>query len=416
MPFPTLKLLFVAAMVILAACSQTVETPTVGTYRATLELPGGPAPVGLEITRESGRFVLYLRNSSERTRVPDVQIRDGKLSAQFPGYENSLHASIRRDSLLGSITLIKADGVQQVIPFHAQLGESYRFFKETPSDNADVSGRWQIQFTGDGGGISQGLALLQQQHGQVTGTVMTPTGDHRFLEGQVRGDEVLLSTFAGGLAYLYKLRVNANGELAGEYWQGLKSHAKVLAKRNEDAELPDANSVTAMKNSAEAFNFTFPDIDGQLVSLSDERFRGKVVLITLGGSWCPNCHDEAMFLAPFYIEARERGFEAIALMFERHGDFAKASQAVRRYRNDLAIEFPTLIAGVSDTDEASKALPTLTGIYGFPTTIFVDRRGQVRRIHTGFSGPATGRYYDDYVQEFRRFTNQLLAETADTLP
>jgi hypothetical protein len=101
----------------------------------------------------------------------------------------------------------------------------------------------------------------------------------------------------------------------------------------------------------------------------------------------------------------------IALMFERHGDFDKAAQAVRRYRKDMGIEFPALIAGISDTDEASKALPTLTGVYGFPTSIFVDRHGKVRRIHTGFTGPATGHYYDDYVQEFRSFTDELLAES-----
>ena len=63
-------------------------------------------------------------------------------------------------------------------------------------------------------------------------------------------------------------------------------------------------------------------------------------------------------------------------MFERHGEFAKAAQAVRGYRNDLGIEFPTLIAGLSETDEASKALPMLSGIYGYPTAILVDRSGR----------------------------------------
>jgi peroxiredoxin len=405
--------LVVAIVVTLGACRLQSSEPSVGFYRAALNLPGGEAPVALEVAREQYGFVLYFTNGNERTRVSDVQVADGKLHAVFPGYENSLDAAIKRTSLDGVVTLIKHQGVQQAIPFHAELGDRWRFFKEASSDNVDVSGRWEVQFTDDAGKTSSGIALIEQQHDRVTGTVMTPTGDHRFLEGQVRGDEAWLSTFAGGLAYLYKVRINSHGELEGEYWQGLKSHEKLTAKRNAEAELVDATSMTGMKSGAETLDFTFRDLDGKQVSLSDAQFRGKVVLVTLGGSWCPNCHDEAMFLAPFYKQNRDRGFEVIALMFERHGDFDKAAQAVRRYRHDLDIQFPTLIAGISDTDDASKALPTLTGIYGFPTSIFIDRQGHVRRIHTGFTGPATGHYYADYVQDFRNFADELLAESAD---
>jgi hypothetical protein len=122
-----------------------------------------------------------------------------------------------------------------------------------------------------------------------------------------------------------------------------------------------------------------------------------------------NCHDEARMLVPFYREYRERGFEIAALMFERHGEFAKAARAVRGYRKDLGIEFPTLIAGLSATDEASKALPMLSGVYGYPTAILVDRSGRVHSIHTGFAGPATGRHYEEHVREFRDEVEQLLA-------
>jgi len=114
---------------------------------------------------------------------------------------------------------------------------------------------------------------------------------------------------------------------------------------------------------------------------------------------------------PFYREHRAQGFEVIALMFERHGEFAKAAQAVRHYRQDLDIDFPTLIAGLSETDEASKALPMLSHVYGYPTAILVDREGVVRSIHTGFAGPATGRHHDEYVKEFTEQVEQLLTES-----
>lgn len=407
------RLVLAGLLATIAACDRPVDEPRTGRYRATLELPGGEAPFGLQLSEENNRFVLYLENAAERTRVENVTLTDGELTAVFPGYENSLKARMYRDRLEGSVTLIKDRSEEQVIPFHARLQDSnaaaYRFYKEPLTDNADLAGRWEMTLTSEGKS-SAAVAIIEQRHDRVTGTVMTPTGDHRFLEGQVHGDEAQLSTFAGGLAYLYKVKVNRHGELEGEMWQGLASHSTVKARRNDDATLEGKGPNTQLKDEKSRFDFTFRDPEGNEVSLHDEKFRNKVVVVTLGGSWCPNCHDEAAFLTPFYQEYRPKGVEIVALMFERHGEFDRAAQAVRGYRKDLGIEFTTLIAGVSDTDEASKALPTLTGIYGYPTTIVVDRAGTVRDIQVGFSGPATGKHYEEYVAEFRGLIDQLLAE------
>lgn len=400
----TLAALLAAA---LFGCGGKVAEPVPGRYRAVLELPGGPAPFGLEVSRQDGRYVLMLANGAERTVVDDVHIENGELTAVFPGYENSLRARMRPGGLEGAVTLIKAGGHEQVIPFEATLGETWRFCEQPPAEHANVGGRWKAVLTNDEGETTTAVVLLEQERDRVTGTVMTPTGDHRFLEGQVHGDELQLSTFAGGLAYLYRLTVNADGELAGDYWQGLAWHEKVSAKRNDTATLEGFGRQSTLKGDATRLDFTFPDVEGEPVSLSDERFRGKVVLVTLGGTWCPNCHDEAKFLVPFYREYRHKGFEIIALMFERHADFDKAAGAVRRYREDLGIEFPTLIAGTADA-EAGKALPSLSGIYGYPTAILIDRQGNVRDIHTGFTGPATGAEYDLYVTEFRARIDELL--------
>jgi thiol-disulfide isomerase/thioredoxin len=402
-------------LALLGGCGRTVDEPQTGAYRATLKLPGGDAPVGLEVAQEKDRFVLYLVNATERTRVDNVTIADGQLTAVFPGYENTLRTKMYRDRLEGNVTLIKDQGKEQVIPFQARRGQSYRFYDDALSDNADLAGRWEMTLTSDGKDTAA-VAIFEQEHERITGTVLTPTGDHRFLEGQVHGDEAQLSTFAGGLVYLYKMKVNAQGQLEGDMWQGLASHSTVKAHRNENATLEGSGLETQLKDQTSRFDFTFRDLDGNEVSLSDEKFRDKVVVVTLGGSWCPNCHDEAVFLVPFYQEYQPKGVEIIALMFERHGEFERAAQAVRGYRKDLGIGFTTLIAGVSETEEASKALPTLTGIYGYPTTIVVDRAGAVRDIHVGFSGPATGKHYEEYVAEFRALIDQLLTEAGAASP
>jgi thiol-disulfide isomerase/thioredoxin len=238
---------------------------------------------------------------------------------------------------------------------------------------------------------------------------MTPTGDHRYLEGQISGDDLKLSTFAGGLAYLYHLRLVGQATLQGEYWQGLTWHEKVSGQRNNDATLEEAAIKTSIANDV-PLSFSFPDTRGANVSLNDERFHDKVVLVTIGGTWCPNCHDEARFLVPFYREYRDKGFEVIGLMFERHGDWDKAAAAVRRYERDLEIGFPLLVAGVAENNDAAKKLPALSGVYGYPTAILIDKQGKIRDIHTGFSGPATGKFYEEYTAEFRNKVDALLAE------
>lgn len=398
-----------AVGVLLLSCSPRVSELSEGSYRAILKLPGGDAPFGLQVAREGNAYVLALLNGGERTEVRNVRVDQGELRATFPGYENHLRADVLDDALRGEVTLIKAGGKEQVIPFEAILGEAPRFWSDVQAPTTDVTGRWALVLTDAEGETTAAVALLDQQQNRVTGTVMTPTGDHRYLEGQISGSELKLSAFSGGLAYLYHLRLAGQATLQGEYWQGLTWHEKISGQRNDEATLEGAQIKTSVAGDV-PLTFTFPDVTGRQVSLSDERFRDKVVLVTIGGTWCPNCHDEARFLVPFYREYRDQGFEIVGLMFERHGDFEKAAAAVRGYQRDLGIEFPLLVAGVAENNDAANKLPALSGVYGYPTAILIDKAGKIRDVHTGFSGPATGTFYEEYTKEFRKKVDALLGE------
>jgi len=166
-----------------------------------------------------------------------------------------------------------------------------------------------------------------------------------------------------------------------------------------------------MRSAGQRFEFAFPDLDGRTVSSQDPPYRGKVMIVALAGSWCPNCHDEAAFLEPLYRQYRAKGVEIVSLMFEHFGDFPRAADATLRFRKHYGIEYATLIAGISDKDDAGKKLPMLDHVYAFPTTIFLDRKGVVRKIHTGFSGPATGEHYTQFVAEVKATLDQLLSES-----
>lgn len=402
---------FFCALLLAAAAQAADDEVRPGTYRVVLQSPGGDLPFAFELERAADGWVGHLINGRERVRVDEITVNGARIDIKMPGYENHLTAVATNDRWSGELVLDKLGGKDQHIPVTAQRSQTFRFFPGGKGPAADVEGRWSVTFTDDGGKTEAGVAELSQSRGTVTGTVLTDTGDHRYLAGQVRDHELYLSTFDGAHVFLYKAQLGPDGSLAGDFWSGTAFHERWTAKRDPRAALPDAYSLTRMRDGGKAFEFAFPDLSGRVVKSTDPKFRDKVVIIALAGSWCPNCHDEAAFLEPLYRDYQARGLEIVALMFEHSGDFARAAEATERFRKQYGIEYSTLIAGVSDKDEAAKKLPMLDRVHAFPTMIVVDRKGRVQMIHTGYSGPATGAHYTDFVAEFKHNLDRLLAES-----
>ena len=146
------------------------------------------------------------------------------------------------------------------------------------------------------------------------------------------------------------------------------------------------------------------------MSLADDRFRGKVVLVNIFGSWCPNCNDKAPVLAGWYQRFRDQGLEIVGLAYEFTGDPERDRRQVRRFAERHGIEFPLLLAGLSDKRQAAATLPDLSAVVAFPTTVFIGRDGLVRRIYTGFAGPGTGEHHERLVRKLERLIVELLAE------
>jgi thiol-disulfide isomerase/thioredoxin len=383
-----------------------------GTYRVVLQISGGDLPFGLDLSREDSAWVGYLVNGAERVKLSEVAVDGGHLEIKMPGYENRLTAEAEGDQLRGALVLDKLGGKDQHIPVVAQFDRHYRFFPQSAGELPSVAGRYAVTFTDDDGRTEAAVGEFTQSNDIVSGTFLTATGDHRFLAGQVHDGDLYLSTFDGAHAFLYKAKISGpDAALSGDYWSGTSYHERWSAKRDAHAALPDAYSLTNLRSGVKGFEFAFPDLAGNPVTSKDARFRNKVLVVALAGSWCPNCHDEAAFLAPFYREYRAKGVEIVSLMFEHFGDFDRAAAATERFRQHYGIEYTTLIAGISDKDEAAKKLPMLDRVYAFPTTILIDRKGRVRKIHTGYSGPATGEHYTQFVDEFKSTIDQLLAET-----
>ena len=136
------------------------------------------------------------------------------------------------------------------------------------------------------------------------------------------------------------------------------------------------------------------------------------MLITVGGSWCPNCHDEAVFLKELLASRGARGLEVIQRMFERTIDFAASAEAARDFVEKFAIDYPVLIAGTVTDDDVLKKLPQLVAFKAYPTLFVIDRKGVVRDVHTGFAGPATGAHQEEQKRELTALVDELLDEPA----
>ena len=238
---------------------------------------------------------------------------------------------------------------------------------------------------------------------------MTETGDYRFLEGNVYNDSIYLSCFDGSHLFLFKALLKQDS-LIGTFWSGTHWEEPWVAVRNESFELTNPDSLTFLKEGYSELAFTFPNIDHDNVSLKDEKYNGKVVIVNIMGPWCPNCKDETAYLTQLYNKNHEKGLEIIALSFDKSDDFETSKQNIIKLKTFFNADYDFLIAGKADKIATAKSLPMLDHIMSYPTTVFIDKKGKIRKINTGFYGPATGAYYTRYVEQTNEFVTKLLAE------
>jgi thiol-disulfide isomerase/thioredoxin len=384
-----------------------------GRWRAILHRKDGQEIVfNFETKDSAGKKIVYIRNAGERLLVDDITLQGDSVLMRLPFFESQLRAVLTKDGNLEGVWISRGADTYRYIPFKAFYGDSFRFATTGPAAT-NLTGRWRAVFrAADGKDTTLRIGEFEQTGERVTGTFLDAGGDLRYLEGVATGDSLKLSCFDGGHAYLFTAKIEGNQRLSGgQFFSGTVSHETWTANRDEQARLSDEFSRTTWKKEV-PLQFTFTDIDGHAVSLADERFKGKVVLIQIMGSWCPNCMDETGFLSGFYNEYHGKGVEIIGLAYERSTDFARSQNSLRSFQRRFQVKYPMLITGVTvgDPQKTEKTLPQLDKIENFPTTIFVGKTGKIEKIHTGFSGPGTGSHYEEEKKVFYDTVDGLLAE------
>jgi len=383
------------------------DLPVEGEWRGIIHTLGQELPFNFKLEYQlEQQPIVTLINGEENIQITEASFRGDSIYIPMHIFDASIIAYYQGNSMIGY--WVKNYAKDYKIPFSANLGETYRFFESPAPASVDITGKWEVYFENKSG-KNLAVGLFQQNGNKVTGTFLRPSGDYRFLAGQMNGNALSLSTFDGEHAYLFHAIIDGD-QIKGDFFSGKTRHDTWTATRNEDISLADPLALTFLKEGYETVGFSLPDMNGNLDSLSNLKYRGKVVIIQIFGTWCPNCMDETKFLSEWYKKNKDRGVEIVALAFERKNDFEYAKSRIEKLKKRFDVQYTFLFGGSSDKEFTSKALPMLNNFISFPTTIFIDKEGKVRKIHTGFSGPGTGTYYDEFVDDFNSFMEELIGE------
>ena len=404
--------LFLSAFILCISCGKHRDSKlSEGFWLAELQTQDREIlPFNFELKRDKGQLTINIINADEVIKVDEIEVLKDSIVIRLPVFEGYIAGNYTDTTITGEF--IK-ESLNRIVPFKAIYGKRDRF-KSSREPMLSISGIWETEFSPDTDHSYLGKGIFTQVGNKVKGTFRTTTGDYRYLEGVMDGDIMKVSTFDGAHAFLFTAKAT-DSSLLGIFYSGNHFQEPFVARRNESFELPDENSLTFLKPGYDKFTFAFPDSDGRLVSLTDERFRNKAMIIQIMGTWCPNCLDESKFLVNYLKDNPDVEVGIVALAFEYAKTEEQAFQRIDRLRTALGIGYPILLAqyGTSSKIKAHEKLPMLNHLLSYPTTIYIDKKGEVKKIQTGFNGPATGEKYDVFKKEFDVFVRQLSSAQDD---
>ena len=408
-----------------AAAEAAARFPKEGIWRGEFTVDGDPIPFNFEVRgRDAADASFELINGSRRDRFVVERVSDDTLSVPMNTYDAALVFTVRDDGTLAGEyrDLVPSRNGARNIPFTAEHGKAWRFVepgREQPA-GVDLSGKWALQQSDQARlrddnpderrNRRNQVGLFQQQGNRLTGVIMTAVGDSRELEGVVQGNRFWLSHFSGPSPRLIKGTIDEDGNLQGVSGSGIYNVVRFEGRKDPAAELPDPYQLTFLKDGQKRIDFSFPDLQGRTVSLRDDKYKGKVVIVEVIGTWCPNCTDQTYFLAPWFRQNRHRGVEAVAVAFEQEDSFEYFQKVLGKFKQYFDIQYDIVFGGIADKKVATEKLQGVNYLAAFPTTFIIDRKGEVREIYTGYTGTVTGEYYEQYVARFNALMDELLAE------
>jgi len=397
-----------AALAAAAAPAAAQSSALAGTWDATVTAGGVEVPFRMAIAANGSAVTGTFFNGDETMASSSGAFQNGALTLEWDALGTRLDATAVNGRLEGQYSR----GTRgQPLPFSATK------FVAASTSGASVpaiAGLWTMNLAAKSSKGEDAWHLIVRQSGaEVSAAILRVDGDTGTLTGTYRDGKFVLGHFAGSRPLRVEITPQADGSLAV-----VQNHeAPIPAVRDDQAKskgLPqptDPTRFTSVKDPNEPFRWSFPDLNGKIVSSTDAQFRGKVVLVDISGSWCPNCHDETPFLVDLYRKYHDRGLEIVALSFEEAAQLKNPTR-LKAFIKHYGITYTVLVPG--EPKDASEKLPQTVNLNSFPTTFFVGRDGRVRSAHAGFPGKASGAFHEEAKQEMTHTLEQLLAERAQS--
>ncbi|MCR9171255.1 MAG: TlpA family protein disulfide reductase [bacterium] len=367
-------------------------------------------PFEMEVEKVEDSYQFYVVNGDEMIKMQSPEFKNDSLFVRFPYFNSEL--------------VFVADGKKSIhgywqnfnkknytIPFTAERSKKNARFSETKKKAdmlAQVDGKWEVTFGKGSDSEYPAVGIFNQEEEVITGTFLTETGDYRFLAGNVTEDSLYLSCFDGSHAFLFKAKKNGN-ELEGTFFSGSHWSSSWMAKPNAQFELTSPEDLTFIEGDS-TVAFRLSNLEGKSVIFPNSSTEGKVVIIQIMGTWCPNCLDETMYYKKLSERYKDQGLEIISVCYEAGDTFEEHKASIERLKNNLDLDFTFVVGGSAKKSLASRHFSMLNEVISFPTSIFIGRDGSVKRVHTGFNGPGTGEIYTQYVEETNALIEFLLAQ------
>lgn len=385
-----------------------------GIWRAELKIDDFRSiPFNFEITyNKEEEIQMNLINGAEKIPVDNIEFGRNKrlldtVYIEFPLLDSEIKAIYKENVIEGFWIQRYRENYQ--MPFVAYYGRDYRFTQNAITPKMDLSGFWQATFEIETKDEYPGIGEFTANKNKLTGTFRTETGDYRYLDGEVQGDQLMLSCFDGGHAFLFEAKIREDSSLFGKFYSGNHYNTNWIAFKTDNPSIASPYALTKPVDQNKELEFSLINTDGKIVSLQDEKYKGKAKLVMLMGTWCPNCLDESRFIIDYLKNNPNDNLEVIAVAFEKYRDESKAIETIKKYKSRLSIPYEMVHGGYYDKKEATDKFKFLDQIISYPTLLFVNKENKVTKVHTGYNGPATSKY-NDFVEEFN---NEVKALTQD---
>jgi len=143
-----------------------------------------------------------------------------------------------------------------------------------------------------------------------------------------------------------------------------------------------------LKLGVPAPDFTFPGLDGKMVSLTD--YKGKVVFLNIWATWCPPCREEMPSMEKLYKELKGEDFEILAVSIDASG-----AKAVAPFMNEYRLSFPALL-------DPEGTIQQLYRTRGIPESFIIDKKGVLAKKIIGpkdWANPKVIRFFRNLIQK-----------------